>query len=199
MGSAALKLNTKVRQKQIIEISMAIITQKGIQGLTIKEISKAIGISEQAIYRHFENKLAILFAIIEYFNENLSDSFNYGSSIKSPLAKIKDLTIAHVQYLQDNPSAAAILFSDEIFRNEKELVDIVNAILKTRLKAVTGLVEESIGMGESKGVVSAENIALLFLGSLRLLVKEWQISGFSFSLVERGRQLVDELIGLLKK
>ncbi|MCD4664213.1 MAG: TetR/AcrR family transcriptional regulator, partial [Bacteroidales bacterium] len=41
------------RQQQIIEESIKIIDEKGIQGLTIKNLSKAIGISEPGIYRHF--------------------------------------------------------------------------------------------------------------------------------------------------
>ncbi len=45
-----------VRQKQIIQESIQLIADKGIQGLTIKNISKSIGISEPAIYRHFDNK-----------------------------------------------------------------------------------------------------------------------------------------------
>lgn len=45
-----------VRQKQIIQQSIQLIADKGIQGLTIKNISKSIGISEPAIYRHFDNK-----------------------------------------------------------------------------------------------------------------------------------------------
>jgi AcrR family transcriptional regulator len=193
-----VKLNTKIRQKQIIEISMDIISKNGIQGLTIKEISKAVGISEQAIYRHFKNKLAILYAIIEYFNENLKDSFDHNSEIDSPLKEIKTLITAHVNYLSNNPSTAVILFSDEIFRNEKDLIEIVNATLQGRLNMLAKLVNEAIKKGEVKAALNAENIALLFLGGLRLLVKEWQISDSSFNLIKRGEQLVDELINLLK-
>ncbi|MCK5088225.1 MAG: helix-turn-helix transcriptional regulator, partial [Melioribacteraceae bacterium] len=44
------------RQAEIIDESIKLIADKGIQGLTIKNLSKAIGVSEPAIYRHFENK-----------------------------------------------------------------------------------------------------------------------------------------------
>ena len=53
------------RQKEIIEVSLNLIAGKGIQGLTIKNISKEIGISEPAIYRHYENKIQILIALLE--------------------------------------------------------------------------------------------------------------------------------------
>ncbi len=43
------KLDRETRRKPIIEISLEIIKRGGIQKLTIKEISKQIGISEQAI------------------------------------------------------------------------------------------------------------------------------------------------------
>jgi len=57
------------RQHQIIEESINIIDEKGIQGLTIKNLSKAIGISEPGIYRHFESKTEILLSILNNFKE----------------------------------------------------------------------------------------------------------------------------------
>ncbi len=193
-----VKLNTEIRQKQIIESSMEIIQRRGIQNLTIKEISKKIGISEQAIYRHFENKLAILLSLIEYFNENLKNSFNHDDSGESSLKKIQLLTTAHMEYLQNNPSTAAIIFSEEIFRNESVLVAQVNRALQKRLDQMAKLFRSAVENKEIKASVDPENMALIFLGSLRLLVKEWQMSDFSFNLVERGKKVIAELIELIK-
>jgi len=177
---------------------MEIIHQRGIQNLTIKEISKKIGISEQAIYRHFKNKLAILLALIEYFNENLKNSFNHNTDEIPVLKKIKQLTKAHMEYLRNNPSTAAIIFSEEIFRNENVLVELVNQSLQKRLGQMSGLFALAIENNEVKSSVIPENMALVFLGSLRLLVKEWQMSDFSFDLVERGEKVIAELIELIK-
>ena len=43
-----------------MESALGLIAEKGIQGLTIKNLSKKIGISEPAIYRHFDSKSSIL-------------------------------------------------------------------------------------------------------------------------------------------
>ncbi len=193
-----MKLNTEVRQKQIIESSMEIIHRQGIQNLTIKEISKKIGISEQAIYRHFKNKLAILLALIEYFNENLKNSFNHNYIEESPLKKLQELTFAHMEYLQKNPPTATILFSEEIFRNETILVEQVNNSLQKRINQMSKLLTLAIEKKEVKPSIIPENMALVFLGSLRLLVKEWQISNFSFNLTRRGEEIITELIDLIK-
>ncbi len=59
------------RQEQIIEESVRIIDEKGIQGFTIKNLSKAIGISEPAIYRHFESKFQIFVEILDGFKNKM--------------------------------------------------------------------------------------------------------------------------------
>ena len=48
------------RQKEIINASLEIIAENGIQSLTIKNLSKKIGLVESAIYRHYESKTQIL-------------------------------------------------------------------------------------------------------------------------------------------
>ena len=72
--------NLTERQKEIVKTSIDIISDRGIQNLTIKNLSKKIGISEPAIYRHFKNKMEILLSVLSRFenqickNEILKDS-----------------------------------------------------------------------------------------------------------------------------
>ncbi|NOX19159.1 MAG: TetR/AcrR family transcriptional regulator, partial [Chlorobi bacterium] len=64
------------RQNEIINASISLIAEKGIQGLTIKNLAHAINVSEPALYRHFKNKTAILIAILDSFKTlvpNISD------------------------------------------------------------------------------------------------------------------------------
>ena len=85
------------RQNQIIKESTKIIHTKGIQGLTIKNISAAIEVTEAAIYRHFKSKEEILSTILDDFRLNLNDKVQ--SILKSDfsalvkLKTIKDLAI----------------------------------------------------------------------------------------------------------
>ena len=58
-----------VRQQEIVEKSIRLISEKGIQGFTIKNLAKSVGISEPAIYRHFESKIEILITILNQFVE----------------------------------------------------------------------------------------------------------------------------------
>jgi len=56
------------RQIQIVESSIKLIATNGIQRFTIKNLSKAIGISEPKIYRHFKNEEILINKIVEILN-----------------------------------------------------------------------------------------------------------------------------------
>lgn len=59
--------NLTDRQKKIIEVSIELIAEKSIQELTIKNIAQKIGLTEGAIYRHFQSKFDILLNILQTF------------------------------------------------------------------------------------------------------------------------------------
>jgi AcrR family transcriptional regulator len=61
------------RQQEIVETALGLINEKGIQGLTIKNLSKKLGITEPAIYRHFVNKIQILIALLNLMKKNTSE------------------------------------------------------------------------------------------------------------------------------
>ena len=192
------RLTTAQRQTQIIEASLEIIKQGGIQKLTVKEIARHIGISEQAIYRHFSSKLEILTSIISYFNSNLKKHLDHDLMSGSATERIKAVTNAHLDYLQSHPAVAAVIFSEEIFQNETSLVQAVKNALLERLNTMASLLRDGQKSGEFKADYDADELAYLFLGSLRLIVVHWRLSGFSFNVKEKGKKMVANLINLLQ-
>jgi len=192
------KLDRKTRRKQIIEISLEIIKGGGIQKLTIKEISKQIGISEQAIYRHFDNKLEILISIIQYFNHKLRNSFEPTQGTVKVTDQIRNLTLSHMELLDRHPAMAVVIFGEEIFQNESSLANEVKNALNKRIGHITKLIKQGQAAGEIKKTYAAENLAFMFLGSLRLLATTWRLSSFSFNLAERGKIIINEIIDLIR-
>jgi len=192
------RLTTTQRQTQIIETSLEIIKQGGIQNLTVKEIAARIGISEQAIYRHFTSKLQILASIIRYFNSNLKNHLDHDLMSGSATERIRAVTDAHLDYLQSHPAVAAVIFSEEIFQNESSLAQAVKNALQERLNTMAELIREGQKNGEFKTNYNAEELAYIFLGSLRLIVVHWRLSGFSFKVKEKGKKMVTNLISLLQ-
>ncbi len=184
------------RQEQIIEEAIKIIDSKGIQGLTIKNMSKAIGISEPAIYRHFESKTHIIIAILEILQET-AIRFSHMMETKTGTAmdKISFMLKSIVSIFKDKPSLISVLFAEEIFKNEPVLEEKTVWVLNKNEETIENILQKGKDEGNIPSDLDTSILALLIMGSFRLLVKRWQMGNYNFDL-ERE---TDNLLTTLKK
>jgi len=187
------------RQLEIIAVSHDIINNYGIQGFTIKNIAKAIGISEPAIYRHYESKIDILLAILEDF-QNLSYNMFQNAAVASVSSSEKIALVFrnHFNAFLVRPSLSAVVFSEEIFRNEETLKNRISQIMDQNRLILTDIIIMGQQKNEIRTDIEAAELALMTMGSLRLLVKKWQMSGSGFKLEEEGEKII-KMIKLLIK
>lgn len=188
------------RQIDIIQESIKLIADKGIQGLTIKNLANSIGITEPAIYRHFENKQAILLEILSLLKENKDDFFEkFGDNKLNPLQLLQTLFEKRFKYFSENHAIASVIFSEELFRNDPLLSDKVFSIMEENQKVILNI----IGAGQKaeviNGDVSAEQLAFIITGAIRLSVTKWRLSNYSFNLEEEGKQLWKSIMILIKR
>ncbi len=57
------------RREQILEAATRVFAEKGFRRATTREVARAAGVSEGTIYNYFEDKDALLMAILERLNE----------------------------------------------------------------------------------------------------------------------------------
>ena len=69
------KLPAADRRRQIIEVAMALFSAKGFDGTTTREISRAAGVSEAIIFRHFATKEDLYAAIIDFIIQGHRERF----------------------------------------------------------------------------------------------------------------------------
>ncbi len=188
------------RQQEIINVSLDLIAEGGIQALTIKNLAKKIGFAESAIYRHYENKIQILLAILNFFKENMS--FLAENSLLTEVNAIDRIEILFQNYFKkfkNSPSLVTVIFSEEIFRNEKELAAKVAEIMKMNSENIIGIISTGQKTGEIRNDIAAAHVATILMGSLRLFVKQWHMSNYSFDITEKGQELINSIKKILQK
>jgi len=182
------------RQRQIIDISIKIISERGIQDLTMKNLSNELGISEPAIYRHFESKQKILIAVLESFkhqnkliNENPPHE---GETAFQHLTRSIDMIM---NKFNKNPAMSAVIFSEEIFQNQSELSEMVMNIMNSTIGFFTNLLEKGQFDKSIRSDIGKEELSVIVMGSVRHIVTVWRLSGFSIDLSESGKKLIKSL------
>ncbi len=188
------------RQSDILQESIKLIADKGIQGLTIKNLANAIGVTEPAIYRHFENKQKILIGILSLFKENKENFIkNVQADGSTPLDKLKSLFEMRFKYFAKNRAIASVIFSEELFRNDPILSEIVFDIMKENQKIILQIINAGQESSAIKPDVSADQLAFIIVGALRLIVTKWRLSDYSFNLEKEGKSLWKSIELLIKK
>jgi len=188
------------RQQQIIEESINIIDEKGIQGLTIKNLAKAIGITEPGIYRHFESKTEILLSILNNFKEMavmLSEMMETYEA--TAIEKISFMFSKMLELFSETPSMVSVIFSEEIFKNEEVLKNKIVEILNLHAQTLENIIAKGQSEKNIRKDVDEKSLALMAMGSLRLLVKKWDMNNHNFNLKTEGTKLIAVLSKVLGK
>jgi AcrR family transcriptional regulator len=188
------------RQIEITKVALELISEKGIQGLTIKNLAKKIGITEPAIYRHYDSKTDILIAVLDLFKQNTEQLFEKELQNGSKaIDKIEHLFTNHFITLSKTPSLVSVIFSEEIFRNEPVLINKISEVIGKNDKILTAIIINGQKNGEIRTDIDAKYLSTIITGSLRLFVKKWQFSAFSYDLPKEGKKLIESIKLLIVK
>ncbi len=186
------------RQKEIVEVAIKLIAEGGIQKLTMSNIAKQIGISEPAIYRHFQNKMDILLAMLGQFRQRSEFHLKQAQFFESSgLILLETIFLKHTGEFAVHPHMAAVVFSEEAFRNDPQLAEEIFSIMTLAHDTIAGVVGRAQARGEIRHDIPKEHLALLILGTLRLLVKRWYLSHYTFDLQQESVRVWESLKALL--
>jgi AcrR family transcriptional regulator len=186
------------RQEEIMDQAVRLIAENGIQGLTVRNLAKRIGVSEPALYRHFDSKTDILLGILDRFDRASHGMRATLSSDDSPsLEQLEFFLEASLSRFQQRPEITAVIFAEEIFQNEPRLTEKVADIMRKHQASLMALLTRGQASGTIRGDVPAEGLTLLIQGSIRLLVSRWRMADYGFDLVKEGRGLLKVLRTLL--
>ncbi len=184
------------RQKEIINASLELIAESGIQSLTIKNISKKIGLVESAIYRHYDSKTQILIAILDSISEQSKSNEN--KETDNVFGILEKRLVQHFNTFTENPALVSVVFAEDLFQNEPFLVEKTRLKVEKSISDLTSLIQKGQQNGEIRSDINPETVSVMINGSVRMLVKQWKMSGYAFNLVQKGNQLINSLKLLLK-
>ena len=177
------------RQAEIVDAAQKLIAEQGIQHLTIRNLGTAIGVTEAALYRHFPGKTEIIQAMVSRFEEDVDDigELRGWAAIEAALIRRTELVLA-------KPDLARVLFAEELFKDSPEIEQILHGMMQRHYTIMEQHFQEAVEDGAIRMDIPMDTLFRLMLGPLRLLIKQWGLSGGSFDL----RAKRDEMILLMK-
>lgn len=188
------------RQMDILDAAIKIIARKGYRELTTKNLAKELKLTEAALYRHFKSKNALVEMLLSYFGEISAQVLE---SIRdhnlSPWEKVEGFVMNRFELFCLNPDLGTVIFSEELFRNDMELMEHMRSIMHGHRNEIIGYIREAQAAGQVNPTCDPDQIFRIVVGAMRFTVTQWVLSGHSFNLVEEGQKLFSTLKILIEE
>lgn len=187
------------RQLEIMEAATERIDKYGIQNLTIKTLAADIGLSEPALYRHFNSKNDILLSILDYF---ISEIKKRSTKIslkpgKSALEELTAIVTVQLKLLANRPAIASVVFAESIFHFDEQLTKKIKEIVELMHKLVGENLQRGQQTGQYSKICTASVLTTLLLGGIRMTVLKWKLADHKSNLLKDGLAVLDGLIKMI--
>jgi AcrR family transcriptional regulator len=189
------------RQIEIMEAATLRIDKFGIQELTIKNLASDLSLSEAALYRHFKSKNEILLGLLTYFLVEMNGRLAViiEDKEKQPSELLKKVFVSQLNTFVQKPAIVSVIFSEGIFQFNKDLSEQVSAMMALMQKNINALILRGQNEGVYGKLLGADTITTIIMGSMRMVVLKWKLSGNKSNLVKDGKNVLNGLLKMLEK
>ena len=193
---ATEKLDTELRQEQLAQAALSLITTHGLKGLSVARVARRVGLVPSAVYRHFESKDELLNAVLELIRERLNANVVQASQDGTDALQIlRRLVMAHVRLIRENEGILSVVFSDEVHNGRPERKAQVHSIIQGYLRRVAQVVSRGQQQGHIRPDADPGTVSLMFLGVIQPAALLWHLSDGGFDVtqhVERAWDLLSQ-------
>ncbi|QDL55721.1 TetR/AcrR family transcriptional regulator [Rhodoferax aquaticus] len=141
--------------------ALVLLRDKGLEGLSLREISKVAGVSHAAAYRHYADKQALLADLSIVGFEQLTQMVEHAlaSTLGGPLAQLLATGRAYVVFGARQPQLLQLMFSNAIpdWQAFPELASVGQALTQS--------LQHTIAQGQQCGEIRAGDLASLSMAA----------------------------------
>ncbi len=185
--STAPRLSGDARRAEIIDVVLRLSAERSPGLITTAEIAKALGLSQGALFKHFQSKETIWLAVADRVATTLLATIEQAAEqATAPLAALRAIFLAHVGFVIEHPGTPRFIFH--------ELQRAVDSPVKLRLRGMLAnyrqlllrLLEAAAQRGELDESINQQAAASLFIGSIQGLVMQSMMVGKQFAMREQA-------------
>jgi len=109
----------------LIQTSLEMIESDGLGSITLRELTKRLGTSRSAVYRHYDSKDILIKAVIqagfEKLDKQIKPTLLEGDDV---LHKLYSMGKAYINFAINNPNLYRSIFGHELMNEREESCDI---------------------------------------------------------------------------
>ncbi len=104
-------MRAPLTREAIVATTRSLIVDRGIDGISLREVAKALGVTAPALYAHVDDKRDLLAAVAEGEFARLIDRFDVAlDGLDDPVAKVRATGRAYIECALDESELFKVMF-----------------------------------------------------------------------------------------
>jgi AcrR family transcriptional regulator len=133
--------------RALVDAALVRIAADGPEALTLRDVARMIGVAHTAVYRHYEDKEALLAAVAEQGFVDLRTQLVVASRAHAePFERLRALAVAYVRFAQKNPAHFRVMFGPRLSADE-------HPSLESAFREAVAVIFEIVDDGIARGVI----------------------------------------------
>lgn len=175
--AATPRPTSATRRASLVAAALALAAERSPADVTTADLAKAVGITQGAVFRHFENKEAIWLAAIERTHQTLLTRLRRAAEdAADPMAALRAVFLTHVGFVVEQPGVPRVIFQELQQAQDTPLKARVRELLLDYRILLTGLLQQAHDAGRLAQGTDLQAAAVLFIGSVQGLVMQSMLS-----------------------
>jgi TetR/AcrR family transcriptional regulator, fatty acid metabolism regulator protein len=183
------KLDTEVRQEQIVEAAMGLIAAYGVRRVSMGALARRVGLVPSALYRHFKNKEEILDAALQLVRRRAGENLKEVCELTpNSLERLEQLLMRIIKMIRELQAMPRIVFSDGMSSDHPERKARVYEFLKGLLGEIESIMRQGQERGEIRPNLDPKALAVMFWGLIPSSVILWHVSDGRFDVTRHAEK-----------
>lgn len=169
---------THKRQAELVAAALALAAKRSPAEVTTVALAQAVGITQGAVFRHFENKEAIWLAVIDFVHQDLLARLHAAAAAQAqPIAALRAVFMAHVAFVEEQPGVPRVIFQELQHPEDTPLKKRVRKLMQSYRTLLNGLLQQADASQMLTPGTDLSAAAVMFIGSVQGLVMQSLLMG----------------------
>lgn len=187
------------RQHEIIASAGKLLMEKGIKGLTTKNLAQEMGFSESALYRHFTNKEDIVVLLLQHLAASMKTRLDAITQSEATAShKLTAVFNSQFQFFAQHPHFVVAVLSEGLFDESEKINQAIIQLVNYKTQLIAGLFEEGKQQKEFNIELATPDMVHITVGCFRMMMLKWKFSQFQIDLIQQGNAIMATNFNLMK-
>lgn len=187
------------RQHEIIASAGKLLMEKGIKGLTTKNLAQEMGFSESALYRHFTNKEDIVVLLLQHLAASMKTRLDAITQSEATAShKLTAVFNSQFQFFAQHPHFVVAVLSEGLFDESEKINQAILQLIQYKTQLIANLFEEGKQQKEFNIELATPDMVHITVGCFRMMMLKWKFSQFQIDLIQQGNAIMATNFNLMK-